>query len=125
MADTLSNPDGGGMTSGGTAAADNLTRTPTTGAGSLDGVPVNNDAAPADPMQSPSSAPAGAQKAVPDDRTFTGGTDNDAGGFGSGDGGTGIDGGDTLPGDDIHPAVSASDTPTDTGGSVPTGGLSG
>lgn len=112
------------MTSGGTTAADNLTRTPTPGTGNTGNVPVNNDRVPADPTQSPSTVPTGGQKAVPDDQTIAG-MDGDAGGFGSGDGGTGIDDGDTLPGDDIHPAVSASDTPTDSGGSVPTGGLSG
>ena len=125
MADTLSNPDGGGMTSGGTTAADNLTGTHTQGAVSLDGAPVNNDTAPADPTQSPFTVPTGGQKAVPDDQTLMGNMDNDAGGFGSGDGGTGVDDGDTLPGDDIHPAISASDTPTDSGGLAPTGGLSG
>ena len=131
MSDQLTNPDGGGMTSGGTTAADNLRGTPTPGAGNVGGVPVNNDAAPADPTQSPSVVPSGGQKAVPDDQTIMGGMGNDAGGFGdtggadTDDGGTGIGDGDTLPGDDASPAINPSGTAGDNSGIVPTGGLSG
>ena len=126
MSDELSNPNGGGMTGGGTTAADNLRGTLTPGAGNIDGVPVANDDRPGEPTETGPGrtgvVPSGGGSAVPQDRTIEG-MDNDAGGFGDGDDAP------TLPatpeGEGSRAAIAPSDTPTDNGGLLPTSGLSG